>query len=90
MLILQIFLSLCEHIGVQIKKEKIQLPTTILVIYGIEVVSVAMVCQLPWDKVLKIKSKLKLIMCLKKVTFSELMNSIWAYYLINRKLFAIK
>lgn len=79
MLILQIFLSLCEHIGVQIKKEKIQLPTTILVIYGIEVVSVAMECQLPWDKVLKIKS-----------TFSELMNSIWAYYLINRKLFAMK
>lgn len=36
------FLLLCEHIGVPIKKKKPQMPTTTLVIHGIEVDSVVM------------------------------------------------
>lgn len=54
------FLFLCKSIGVPIKMEKIQAPTTNIVIYGIEVDSVNMECRLPVDKIQKIQDKLHL------------------------------
>lgn len=62
-------LSHCEHIGVPINNRKKNLmPTTTIVIYVIGVDFVTMEYRLPWDKLLKIKSMLEVIMCRMKVT----------------------
>lgn len=70
------FLFLCKKIGVPIKMEKTQAPTTNIVIYGIEVDSVKMECRLPVDKIQKIKDKLNLFKRCKKVTLKEMQSII--------------
>ena len=44
------FTDLCTDIGIPIKHEKTQLPTTIITIYGIEIDSDAMIARLPQYK----------------------------------------
>ncbi|CAG2196116.1 unnamed protein product [Mytilus edulis] len=50
---LNTFLTLSKTLGVPIKDEKTQLPTTCITIYGIEIDSRAMVARLPKDKIAK-------------------------------------
>jgi hypothetical protein len=70
------FLFLCKSIGVPIKMEKTQAPTTSIVIYGIEVDSTKMECRLPLDKITKISDQLNSFKRRKKVTLRELQSLI--------------
>jgi hypothetical protein len=70
------FLYLCKTIGVPIKMEKTQTPTTKLTIYGIEVDSDSMECRLPLEKINKVKSKLEEFKRRKKVTLKEMQSLI--------------
>lgn len=70
------FIFLCKSIGVPIKMEKTQAPTTNIVIYEIEVDSVNMECRLPVDKIQKIQDKLHLFKKCKKVTLKDMQSII--------------
>ena len=54
----EVFLSLCEKLGVPIKDEKTVQPSTVITIYGIEVDSHELECRLPLENILKIKTAL--------------------------------
>ena len=56
---LNTFLSLSEELGVPIKPEKTQSPSTCITIYGIEIDSTKMIARLPEDKISKITSLLQ-------------------------------
>lgn len=71
---LQAFIKLAQDVGIPIKHEKTSFPTTCLVIYGIEVDSVAMVTRLPDDKVKKIVKVLQMFRLKKKVSLRELQS----------------
>ena len=68
------FLHICSDVGVPIKEEKTQLPTTIITIYGVEIDSNQMVARLPPDKLSKIKDWLLRLKRKKKVTLRELQS----------------
>ncbi|VDI80146.1 Hypothetical predicted protein [Mytilus galloprovincialis] len=51
---LNTFLALAEKLGVPIKDEKTQTPTTCITIYGIEIDSQSMIARLPQDKIEKV------------------------------------
>ncbi|MCG8048417.1 MAG: hypothetical protein N0E48_22830 [Candidatus Thiodiazotropha endolucinida] len=70
------FLSLAADIGVPIKHEKTEQPCTKIVIYGIEIDSVAMESRLPAEKLSKIRDKLNDIARRKKVTLKTLQSLI--------------
>ena len=69
---LNTLLTLAEALGVPIKSEKTQSPTTCIVIYGIEIDSEAMVARLPQEKIDKILGLLKIFKVRRKVTLREL------------------
>ena len=71
---LNTFLCLADSIGVPIKSEKTEQPTTCLTIYGIEIDSSAMVARLPRDKIDKIASLLLEYKVKRKVTLRELQS----------------
>lgn len=52
------FLSMCNTIGVPIKKEKTELPTTCIVFMGLELDSIHMEARLPIDKLTKLRQTL--------------------------------
>jgi hypothetical protein len=54
--VLQTFVCLADILGVPIKAEKTQLPSTCITIYGIEIDSKQMVARLPGDKIQRIVS----------------------------------
>jgi hypothetical protein len=56
--VLQTCVSLADILGVPIKAEKTQLPSTCITIYGIEIDSKQMVARLPGDKIQRIVSLL--------------------------------
>ena len=68
------FLQVCSDVGVPIKAEKTQLPTTRITIYGIEIDSDLMIARLPIDKLEKVKDLLLRYKCRKKVTLKELQS----------------
>ncbi|VDI00834.1 Hypothetical predicted protein [Mytilus galloprovincialis] len=71
---LNTFLTLSKTLGVPIKDEKTQLPTTCITIYGIEIDSRAMVARLPKDKIAKILGLLNIFKVKKKVILRELQS----------------
>ena len=68
------FISICEDIGIPLKREKTVWPSTKLVIYGIEVDSSEMISRLPDEKVTKIKNMLTKFSKRKKVILKELQS----------------
>lgn len=70
------FLNMCTAINIPIKKEKTCLPNTCMVIYGIEVDSVAMEIRLPADKVARAIKELADMRTRKKVTLKTLQSLI--------------
>lgn len=73
---LNTFLELANSLGVPIKSEKTQAPTTCIVIYGIEIDSRKMVARLPEEKIDKIVGLLGEFKVKKKVTLRELQSLI--------------
>lgn len=71
---LSTFLELFDDSGVPIKKEKPQLPTTVITRYGIEMDSNAMVARLPQDKLAKFSTLLKEFKHKRSVTFTKLQS----------------
>jgi hypothetical protein len=71
---LQTFLCLADILGVPIKAEKTQLPSTCITIYGIEIDSKQMVACLPSDKIQKIVSLLLLYKSKCSITLRELQS----------------
>lgn len=71
---LNTFLTLADSLGVPIKAEKTQYPTTLITIYGIEIDSIEMVARLPVDKVEKINSLLQNCQKKRKLTLKELQS----------------
>lgn len=63
-------------LGVPIKKEKTEYPSTKIIIYGIEIDSVAMESCLPTEKLQKIREKLNDVVRRKKVTLKTLQSLI--------------
>ena len=72
------FLAMCKSVGIPIKQEKTEGPSTCMTIYGIEVDSDDMILRLPVDKVSKIRMSLQDIAKRKKVTLKAL-QSIYIY-----------
>ena len=70
------FTDLCTDIGIPIKHEKTQLPTTIITIYGIEIDSDAMIARLPQDKLNKIYALLTQFKSKRSVTLRNLQSLI--------------
>lgn len=68
------FLRVAQDIGIPIKEEKTVLPTTRIIIYGIEIDSKNMTARLPEDKVKKIQDMLEVFRRRKKVTLQELQS----------------
>ena len=68
------FLCLSEELGVPIKSEKTESPSTCIIIYGIEIDSSMMVARLPQDKIAKITSLLSEFKSRRKVTLRELQS----------------
>ncbi|XP_021342872.1 uncharacterized protein LOC110443160 isoform X1 [Mizuhopecten yessoensis] len=73
---LQSFLSLCGRLGVPIKADKTEGPTTIITIYGLEVDSIKMECRLPLEKLVKMRQALQNMQTRKKVLLKELQSLI--------------
>lgn len=73
---LNTFLELANSLGVPIKSEKTQAPSTCIVIYGIEIDSRKMVARLPEEKIEKIVGLLGEFKVKKKVTLRELQSLI--------------
>lgn len=71
---LNTFLCLAEELGVPIKSEKTQSPSTCITIYGIEIDSSRMIARLPQDKIAKITSLLLEFKGRRKVTLRELQS----------------
>ena len=71
---LQTFMCLAEKLGVPIKEEKTQFPTTCIVIYGIEIDSVEMIARLPEDKIQKILFLLGKYKTKRSITLKELQS----------------
>lgn len=74
--VLNLFLQVCDDIGVPIKNEKTQLPTKVITIYGIEIDSSLMIARLPPEKIEKISSLLSCFKCKRSVTLRELQSLI--------------
>lgn len=70
------FQNLCQILGVPLKESKIILPTTCLIIYGIEVDSVFMESRLPQDKLVNIRQLLARTVQRKKIQLKELQSLI--------------
>ncbi|XP_062572622.1 uncharacterized protein LOC134234551 [Saccostrea cucullata] len=70
------FISLCDKIGIPLNPNKTCLPNTNIIIYGIEVDSIAMECRLPDDKISKIEAQLSSFSMRKKITLRELQSLI--------------
>ena len=70
------FLEVAVKLGVPIKKEKTEYPSTKIIIYGIEIDSVAMESRLPTEKLQKIRDKLNEVVRRKKVTLKTLQSLI--------------
>ncbi|XP_062567617.1 uncharacterized protein LOC134229845 [Saccostrea cucullata] len=70
------FISLCDKIGIPLNPNKTCLPNTNIIIYGIEVDSIAMECCLPDDKISKIEAQLSSFSMRKKITLHELQSLI--------------
>ena len=68
---LNTFLTLSKTLGVPIKDEKTQLPTTCITIYCIEIDSWAMVARLPKDKIAKSLGLLSIFKVKKRKLFFE-------------------
>lgn len=73
---LQCFSSLCSRLGVPLKPEKTILPTTTIVIYGIEFDSIKLECRLPVEKIAKTKVALENAHRKKKITLRSLQSLI--------------
>lgn len=71
---LQQFISLCEALGVPIKDEKTEGPSSVLTFLGIELDTVMMEARLPVEKVVKVRNLLSSIKKRKKVTLRELQS----------------
>lgn len=71
---LNTFLSMCADIGVPIKHEKTQQPSTCIIIYGIEIDSKLMIARLPQDKLKKISLLLADFKCKRSVTLQALQS----------------
>lgn len=71
---LQTFLCLADKLGVPIKSEKTQLPTTCITIYGIEIDSTQMVARLPMEKIEKILQLLSKYKCKRSISLRELQS----------------
>lgn len=65
---------MADSLGVPIKAEKTQYPTTLITIYDIEINSIEMVARLPVDKVEKINSLLQNCQKNRKLTLKELQS----------------
>lgn len=70
------FLEVAIKLGVPIKEEKTEYPSTKIIIYGIEIDSVAMESRLPTEKLQKIRDKLNDVVRRKKVTLKTLQSLI--------------
>ncbi|XP_071950801.1 uncharacterized protein [Antedon mediterranea] len=70
------FISLCNTLGVPIKDSKTVFPTTVIVIYGIEVDSVSMECRLPMSKITKTITKINQFLARKKVTLRDMQSMV--------------
>ena len=68
------FLTLAEEAGIPIKTPKTCLPSTLTVLYGIEVDSAAMEARLPRDKVEKSVAAVHEMLSKKKTTLKELQS----------------
>ena len=71
---LNTFLFLADSLGVPIKEEKTEHPTTCVTIYGIEIDSSKMEARLPWDKVDKMFSLIQEYRYRRKLTLHELQS----------------
>lgn len=71
---LNTFLALAEKLGVPIKDEKTQTPTTCITIYGIEIDSQSMVARLHQDKIEKVLGLLNTFKLKRKVTMREVQS----------------
>ena len=71
---LSTFFLLAESLGLPIKDDKTCLPSTCVVLHGIEVDSVALSLRLPDDKLQEAKDKVKALSTLKSVRLRELQS----------------
>ena len=71
---LLVFLGLCKTLGVPIKQEKTEFPTTVITFMGLELDSVNMVARLPQDKLIKLRSLLSSFRKRRKVKLQELQS----------------
>ena len=70
------FLSMCEVLGIPIKKEKTEGPKEIIIFLGIELDSKCMEARLPLEKIHKVKAALTSMKNRKKVTLKEMQSLI--------------
>lgn len=70
------FMSMCDVLGVPIKGEKTEGPSTTLIFLGIELDTVNMEARLPEEKIVKIKNALHSAKRRKKMTLRELQSLI--------------
>lgn len=70
------FLQLCDNLGVPIKAEKTELPSTILTFMGLELDSNLMEARLPQDKLVKVRGLLEQYRKCRKIELRELQSLI--------------
>lgn len=70
------FLSLCDTVGVPIKSEKTELPSTIMTFMGLELDSSTMEARLPYDKLVKVRELLERYKRCRKVELRDLQSLI--------------
>jgi len=73
---LNCFSSLCSRLGVSLKPEKTILPTTTIIIYGIEFDSIKLECRLPVEKIVKTRNALENTQNKKKINLRSLQSLI--------------
>lgn len=71
---LQAFKDICKKFGVPVALDKTYAPTTCLIFLGVEFDSMLMIMRLPVDKLIELKSKIRLVIQAKKVTLKEMQS----------------
>ena len=72
--LMDIFINVCERMGVPIAHEKTEGPKTIIEYLGLTIDTEKMLIQIPIDKIVELKLKLLFVLNRKKVTLKELQS----------------
>jgi hypothetical protein len=71
---MDIFINVCERMGVPIAHEKIEGPITIIEYLSLTIDTEKMLIKIPIDKIVELKHKLLFVLNKKKVTLKELQS----------------